>query len=207
LRSKKDLEIYGLLEAQANLATRSAKKFLEMANDFQNLATYAEQLDELEHEGDELTHDLQNRIAATFITPLDKEDLKELSSALDDVADYIEAAAARGQLYRLATVRAELIPLSELLVKVAVITEQAIGTLRHGFRKPQELKALLMEIHTIENQSDKVFRGALSNLFEEPGIDPLEVIKWKEMFDRIETAVDKCEHIAAIVGTILVKYA
>ena len=79
--------------------------------------------------------------------------------------------------------------------------------IRNGVRKPGNHRDLLREIHTVENESDRVFREALSNLFDEPGIDPLEVIKWKEMFDRIETAVDKCEHIAAIIGTILVKYA
>jgi len=207
LRSKKDLDIYRLLEEQAKLATHCAKKFLEMTHDFGNLTKYADELDDLEHTGDNLTHDLQNRIASTFITPLDKEDLKELSSALDDVVDYIEAAAARGVLYRLAAIRPELIPLSELLVQVAEITEQAVGMIRNGFRKPGDLRELLRDIHTVENESDRVFRQALSNLFDEPGIDPLEVIKWKEMFDRIETAVDKCEHIAAIIGTILVKYA
>lgn len=207
MKSKKDAAIYLLLESQANLATRSAEKFLEMANDFTRLDKYAKELEDLEHEGDELTHELQNKIAATFITPLDKEDLKELSQALDDVADYIEAAAARAQLYKLTEVRSELVTLSELLVQVTKLTEKAVATLRNGFSKPTDLKQTLTDIHTVENQSDKIFRMALSNLFDEPGIDALTVIKWKEMFDRIETAVDKCEGIAAIIGTILVKYA
>ncbi len=207
MKSKKDVAIYLLLESQANLATRSAEKFLEMANDFTQLDKYADELEDLEHEGDDLTHELQNKIAATFITPLDKEDLKELSQALDDVADYIEAAAARAQLYKLTAVRAELITLSELLVQITKLTEKAVATLRNGFSKTADLKQTLKDIHTVENQSDKIFRMALSNLFDEPGIDALTVIKWKEMFDRIETAVDKCEGIAAIIGTILVKYA
>ena len=207
LKTKKDVAIYTLLEQQANLATRSAEKFLEMTGDFNHLEKYARELEDLEHEGDNLTHELQNKIAATFITPLDKEDLKELSQALDDVADYVEAAAARAQLYKLKTIRQELVPLAETLVEVARLTEKAVGTLRHGFSKPSSLKALLTEIHTAENLSDKIFRTALSNLFDEPNIDALTVMKWKEMFDRIETAVDKCEHIAAIIGTIQVKYA
>jgi predicted phosphate transport protein (TIGR00153 family) len=207
LKSKKEVGIYILLESQANLATRSAEKFLELANDFSRLEHYAKALEDLEHEGDELTHDLQNKIASTFITPLDKEDLKELSQALDDVADYVEAAAARAHLYKLSDVRPDMVSLAKLLVQIAKLTEEAIKTLRHGFGKNSNLKQTLTDIHTVENESDKIFRTALGNLFDEPGIDPLKVIKWKEMFDRIETAVDKCEEIAAIVGTIMVKYA
>jgi predicted phosphate transport protein (TIGR00153 family) len=207
LKTQKDLSVYFLLEKQANLATRSAEKFLEMVDNFEEIDVYAEALSDLEHEGDNLTHELQNKIASTFITPLDKEDLKELSQALDDVADYIEAAAARAQLYKLKSVRKELKDLSLLLVEVTKLTEKAVHSLRKGFGRAHELRETLKEIHTVENASDKTFRTALGNLFDEPGIDALTVIKWKEMFDRIETAVDKCEDIAAIIGTILVKYA
>lgn len=207
LKSKKDSAIYELLEGQARLATRTAEKFQEMTADFGRVDVYAKELLDLEHEADGLTHELQNKIAATFITPLDKEDLKELSQALDDVTDYIEAAASRAQLYKLTEVRAEMTELAALLVDISRTTEKAVGTLRNGFNKPEPLKQMLREIHTAENESDKVFRTALGNLFEEPGIDALTVMKWKEMFDRIETAVDKCETIAAIIGTILVKYA
>lgn len=199
--------LYTMLAAQANVATRSAKAFLEMTQDFGNLSVHAARIMDLEHEGDNLTHELQNRIAATFITPLDKEDLKDLSQALDDVTDFIEAAAARAELYRMDGAREELEPLAKLLVQVTELTELAVQELQSGFGKSARLRELLKDIHTVENESDKQFRLALSNLFHEPGIDALTVIKWKELFDRIETAVDKCEDIAAIIGTILIKYA
>ncbi len=199
--------LYEMLEAQASVATKAAHQFLDAVRDHEHFAEHAARIMDLEHEGDNLTHDLQNRIAATFITPLDKEDLKDLSQALDDVTDFIEAAAARAELYRIGKPRPELETLAELLVKVAEVTEQAVGELRNGFGKSGKLRALLTEIHTIENESDRMFRLALSNLFHEKGIDALTVIKWKELFDRIETAVDKCEDIAAIIGTILIKYA
>ncbi len=207
LKNKKDANLYALLEAQARLDTKAAEQFLAMCHDFGNLGHHADILDKLEDDADDLTHELQNKIAAIFITPLDKEDLKELSSALDDVIDYIEAAAARAVLYRLEGPRAELIPLAELLVQVTKLTETAVCHLRNGFGKSDSLMQTLKDIHTVENESDRTFRTALKNLFDEPGIDALTVIKWKELFDRIETAVDKCEHIAAIIGTILVKYA
>lgn len=207
LKAKKDVAIYDLLERQAAVATRTAQAFLDMAKDFGNLAAHAEAMDKLEDEGDKLTHELQNRIATMFITPLDKEDLRELSSALDDVTDLIEAAGARACLYSLSGPRVELVPLAELQFKCAQLTESAVKELRNGFTKSGTLRQTLMDIHTVENESDRAFRTALKNLFDEPGAEPLNVIKWKELFDRIENAVDKCEHIAAIIGTIIDKYA
>jgi len=207
LRNKKESALYDLLEKQANVATRSAQAFLDMVDDFGNLHEHAKILDKLEHEGDHLTHDLQNRIATMFITPLDKEDLRELSQALDDVTDLIEAAAARAELYSLKGPRQDLRPAVELLFELTQLTESAVKELRGTFASSTTLRETLREIHTVENKSDKAFRKALKNLFEEPGIDALEVIKWKEMFDRVEHASDKCENIAAIIGTIVDKYA
>jgi predicted phosphate transport protein (TIGR00153 family) len=207
LKTRRDTAIYDLLDEQAKVATRTAEAFLAMVNDFGNLVHHVQILDKLENEGDRLTHELQARIASMFITPLDKEDLRELSSALDDVTDLIEAAGARADLYSLTGPRPELKPLVELLVEASKLTESAVGELRNGFTKSAKLRETLKEIHTVENESDQVFRGALRNLFEDPNIDALTVIKWKEMFDRMENAVDKCENIAAIIGTIIDKYA
>ncbi|MCO5297352.1 MAG: DUF47 family protein [Fimbriimonadaceae bacterium] len=207
MKMRKETVVYDLLEGQAKIAMRSADAFLAMVHDFGNLPHHAKVLDELEGEGDTLTHELQNRLATMFITPLDKEDLRELSQALDDVTDLIEAAAARAELYSLTGPREDLLPVVELLQHLTQLTDSAIRELRNGFSKSVSLRETLREIHTVENQSDKAFRKALKNLFDQPGIEALEVIKWKEMFDRIEQASDKCEHIAAIVGTIIDKYA
>lgn len=207
LKQRRDTAIYDLLEKQAHVAVKSAEAFVAMADDFGNLAKHAVILDTLESEGDDLTHELQNKIASVFITPLDKEDLRELSQALDDVTDLIEAAAARADLYSLSNARTDLKPAVQLLLQLTQLTESAVKELRNGFTKSRTLRNTLMEIHTVENHSDQAFRTALKNLFDEPGIDALTVIKWKEMFDRIEQASDKCEHIAAIIGTIIDKYS
>ena len=207
LKPRRDTSVYDLLESQARVAVRSAEAFVAMANDFGNLKHHAAILDELESEGDNMTHELQNKIATVFITPLDKEDLRELSQALDDVTDLIEAAAARADLYSLTGPRADLIPTVDLLLQLAKLTESAVKELRNGFTRSATLRSTLTEIHTVENHSDRAYRTALKNLFDEPGIDALTVIKWKEMFDRIENASDKCENIAAIIGTIIDKYS
>jgi uncharacterized protein len=207
LKTGRDPDFYTLLEAQAGVAVRAAKAFRVLVDDFANLEAHAASIDDLEHEGDDLTHQLQNKVAATFITPLDKEDLRDLSQKLDDITDSIEAVAARAELYKLKFAREDLAPLSDLLVKATEVTEDAVKMLRNGFRRAEGLKEKLKDIHTVENESDQVFRKALGSLFAEPGIEPLEVMKWKEVYDRIETAVDNCEDIAKIIGTVIVKYA
>jgi predicted phosphate transport protein (TIGR00153 family) len=206
LKLSKDVGFYRLLESQARVAVRAAQEFHALSQDFSDLEASATRMEEIEHEGDRLTHELQNKVTSTFITPIDKEDLRDLSQSLDDVTDYIEAAAARASLYRLDVPRPDLATLSELLVRATEVTADAVAELQHGFNR-ESIKEKLKEIHTLENASDTAFRSSLAALFAEPGIDPLYVIKWKEMYDRIETAVDKCEDIAKVLGTMLVKYS
>ncbi len=180
---------------------------MNLTADMVNVKAHARAMIDLEHEGDNLTHDLQNRVASTFITPLDKEDLRDLSQTLDDITDCIEAVAARAELYHITVARPDLPPMAATLVKTTEVVVQAVSMLRNGFSKAEPLKELLKEIHTLENESDRSFRKALQLLFEEPGADTLMIIKWKEIYDRVETAVDKCEDIAKIIGTVMVKYA
>lgn len=207
LKLTRDVSFYRLLEAQARVAVRAAQEFHSLSqDDFVNLAEHAARMEEIEHEGDRLTHELQNKVSATFITPIDKEDLRDLSQSLDDVIDFIEAAAARAHLYKLTCARPDLSNLTELLVKTTEVVAEVISELQHGFER-KSIEEKLQEIHTLENASDDAFRTSLSRLFEEPNVEALYVIKWKEMYDRIETAVDKCEDIAKTIGTMLVKYA
>ncbi len=205
LKLSKDVGFYRLLEAQARVAVRAAQEFHALSQNFTDLAGRAAVMEDIEHEGDQLTHELQNKVAATFITPIDKEDLRELSQALDDVTDFIEAAAARALLYNLKEPRPDLADISEILVRATEKTADAIAELQLGFQR-ETIKEKLKEIHTLENESDYAFRASLAKLFAEPEVDALYAIKWKEMYDRIETAVDKCEDIAKTLGTMLVKY-
>lgn len=178
-----------------------------MVDDFESMDEHVKKIDAIEHEADQMTHSLMDMMDSTFITPLDKEDLRDLSHALDDITDCIEAASARAQLYKLKTPREDLKPLAELLVKAAKSTWDAIGELKNGFRNIDSMREILIQIHLTENASDRAFRTALADLFEEPGADPLMVIKWKEIYDRVEVSVDKCEDVAKILGRVLTKYA
>jgi uncharacterized protein len=206
LRSTKDRAFFDLLERQAQVAVRAAEGFLAMVQDLPNHGAHAVTMEDIEHDGDELTHQLQNKIASTFITPLDQEDLSELSHTLDDVTDVIEAVAARMDLYGLSKARPDLLPMAQLLVQITKLTENAVQQLDH-LKTSKTLKETLKEMHTVENESDRQFRAGLKKLFEEEGIDALEVIKWKEVYDRVEAAVDRCEDVAKIIDNITVKNA
>jgi predicted phosphate transport protein (TIGR00153 family) len=202
----KDLAFYTLLESQADAAVECAREFLTLANDLGRCDEHVDRIMQIEKEADGLTHELMNRIDATFVTPLDKEDLRALSSGLDDITDAIEAATQRITIYRLTEARPDLAPLLANLVDITVATREIIGTLR-DMQNRGAMSPRLIRVHDIENESDKLYRKALTDLFNAPNPDPLNVIKWKEIYDRLEIAVDKCESVADTVESVVVKYA
>lgn len=203
-----DVEFFRLLESQAEVAQRAAKAFLAFSQNFTNLEAQAEDLKVLEHEGDELTRKLQSKILSTFMTPLDKEDLRALSNALDDVTDGIEAAAARAALYRLgSTPRRDLVEMAAILVRMCDLNAAAVGELRKNIHGSETFAQRVDEIHRLENEGDTLHRKALVELFDSEASNPLVVMKWKEVYDITEDAFDVAEHVAKVLGDILIKYA
>jgi uncharacterized protein Yka (UPF0111/DUF47 family) len=197
---------YRLLETKAQLSVDAAREFHALVGDFGNLTRYAARIKEIESEADHLTHELANLIDATFVTPLDKEDLHALSSELDDVTDCIEACTGRMTLYELKESRPDLGALVLLLLQITEATREAVKALRD---KPNrdEIQELFILIHQIENEHDARFRKALADLLNAPDADPINVIKWKSVYNRIERAVDKCEDVAHVIESVVVKYA
>lgn len=203
--SKKHL-FYELLEKQSHSAVNAAREFRALVDDFENLAAHAARIKEIETEADHITHELANLIDATFVTPLDKEDLHALSSELDDVTDRIEACTGRMVLYQFRQMRPDMALLVTLLLRITEATTDAVKTLRTCPCR-ENVQDIFIRIHQIENEHDTAFRKALANLLNAPDADPIKVIKWKEVYDRIESAVDKCEEVAHIIESVVVKYA
>jgi uncharacterized protein Yka (UPF0111/DUF47 family) len=202
----KDTTFQVLLEAQADAACRAAEEFRALAGDFAAATERTKRIEEIEREADKLTHVLANKVDATFVTPLDKEDLHGLSSALDDVTDAIEAAAGRIGMYRLDTTRSDLVPLADGLVAATAATRDAVAALR-SLKGRDALRDVLIRVHDAEDRGDGLYRGALADLFNTPGADPILVMKWKEVYDRIEQALDACEDVSNLVESVAVKYA
>lgn len=201
-----DPVFYDLLEAQAEAAHKAAQTFQALAQDMNQAARFAEAAKKVESEADSLTHDLVSKADAKFITPLDKGDLHGLSQALDNITDTIEAAIARVALYRLTQPRPDLAPMTERLVQIAQATREGVAYLRH-LKDLKGLSPILIRIHDLENQSDQAYRTALGTLLNDDKADPILVIMWKEVYDRIEIVADECENVADILESLVVKYA
>ncbi|MEP6756029.1 MAG: DUF47 family protein [Chthonomonadales bacterium] len=202
----KDLSFYLLLEQQAQKAVEAAAAFHALSKDFSTLDTAVVHIKQIETAADDLTHQLYNKVDSTFVTPLDKEDLYALSGRLDDITDTIEATAIRISIYRLKECRPDLESMVFKLVATVQATLEAIMCLKDMHNRTAMHNALV-RVHQLENESDESFRAALSELFSPEAPDPIYVMKWKEVYDRVEIAVDKCEDVANIVESVVVKYA
>jgi uncharacterized protein len=161
----------------------------------------ADEIKEVEHKCDSLTHEILQRLNRTFVTPLDREDIHALARSLDDVMDAIDASAAVVRLYKLTSVRFGARELAQIITA-------SVGQLRLALEAMARHKGLItyaIEINRLENEADRVHQQALSLLFEEER-DPIVVIKWKETLDFLENATDRCEDAANVLESVMVKY-
>jgi uncharacterized protein len=153
-----------------------------------------------EHEGDRITHDIIDRLNHTFVTPIDREDILALTSALDDIVDYTEEVADYLGLYKIEAPMDQAIKLAHVLLAASRQVAEAIPRLR-GFR---DISNYTVEINRLENEGDRITREAVASLFDN-GIDPMVVIRWKDIFERLEEAIDACEHVANTLEGIVIK--
>lgn len=162
-------------------------------------------VEELEHRGDDITHQIYSELGSTFITPFDREDIHALASKIDDILDYLRGAATRIALYRVSRITPEMERLSEMLEDSVSQLHRAIPLLRN-LRNVPAIRESLVRIHSIENEADDLFERAIAALFEEC-TDPILLIKTKEILVSLETATDQCEGAANVIESILVKNA
>jgi predicted phosphate transport protein (TIGR00153 family) len=200
------MTFFTLLEGQADAACKAAEEFYTLGRSFADAEACIQRLDQIEHDADQLTHQFMNKVDSTFVTPLDKEDLHALSTVLDNVTDDIEGAASRILLYHISEPHPDLEVMLGVLVRATQAMRRAVGGLR-DMRRRDQLQADLVAVHDLEHEVDALFRKAVSGLFSGPDPDPLYVMKWKEMFDRIEQAVNACENVADVLESIVIKYA
>ncbi len=160
-------------------------------------------ISDLEHVGDDITHEIFTELSTNFITPFDREDIHYLASSLDDIVDYIHGSAKRLQLYKIDDFTLEMQQLAEVIEKSAIEVHAAVSTLK-GMKDVVRLKEALVRINSLENQADDIFDGAIAQLFINEK-DAVKVIKIKEVLANMETATDKCEDVANVIETILIK--
>jgi uncharacterized protein len=197
-----DREFFNLFDEAGTNALRAAGLLSELLGSWPEDAGLAREILICEKEGDRLTHDIIRLINSSSVTPIDREDIYALASGLDDVVDYTEEVADFLSLYAIEAPMDKAQQLASVLLEACRNVAQALSKLR-GFR---ELNEHLIEIHRLENDGDRIEREALASLFDN-GTDPMVVIRWKDIFERLEHAIDACERVANIIETISVKHA
>jgi uncharacterized protein len=197
----KDREFFNLFDEAGTNILHSAQLLVRLMKQWPDAGGLGREILICEQEGDRITHDIIHRLNSTSVTPIDREDIHSLASALDDIVDYTEEAADFMGLYHIEAPMEQAQQLAGVLEDACRNIAQALNRLR-GFR---ELNHYFVEVNRLENEGDRITREALASLFR-GGIDPMVVIKWKDIFERLEQAIDACEHVANILEGIVVKH-
>ena len=197
-------QFFDLFEQHAARSREAAELLGKVLHDGVDPEEQAARVKAVEHQGDEITHTVIERLHQTFITPIDRGDIHELISRMDDVLDLIEASAERIALYGIRTMEPEARELADVLEKAVEEMGAAVGTLRDLKDRPR-LLAHCTEINRLENVGDQLLRRAVARLFRESP-DPIHVIKWKEIYDYLENAIDRCEDVANVIEGVALEY-
>jgi len=200
----KDTNFYDLFERSAGKVREGADLLAELVKDFTNVPLKAKRIKDVEHEADLITHETIEKLNKTFVTPLDREDIHGLISSLDNILDHVEAAADKFSLYRIPEVQPDAALLADVLVHSVKEVQTTIGKLRN-LKDADIILKHCIEINRLENEGDFVSRSAIAKLFENHANDPLNVIKWKEVYESIENAIDSCEDVANVIEGVTLK--
>jgi len=191
---------FDMFNVSVDVVLKGVTLFNDMMVNYTDAEEKAKKIKEVELEGDQNTHRLVEALNRSFVTPIDRDDIYQLNSGLDDILDYAEALASRMTLFKIKEPTPEMREFSDLLLKATEQIAQAVHSLRHL----DHLMSFCKEVKRLENLGDDLSRKAISDLFEN-GKDPIELIKLKELYGRLEGAMDKCEDVANIIETIVVK--
>jgi len=198
-------QFFDLFEQHAEQTREAAALLAAMVRDQVDPEKQAELVKAAEHAGDEITHAVIERLHQTFITPIDRGDIHELISRMDDVLDLVEASAERIWLYELRAMEPDARELTDVLEKAVVEMGAAVRGLRDLRDRPR-LLAHCTEINRLENVGDQLLRRAMARLFRESR-DPIHVVKWKEIYDYLENAIDRCEDVANVIEGVALEYS
>ena len=198
-------KFYDLFEAGAANVVETAKVLNELMHNWEDVEKKVGVIADLEHKGDDITHTIIANLHTTFFTPLDREDITLLSEALDDVVDFIKKAADDMRIYHVKRPTESAIELSDIILEGALELVKAVPCLRLR-RTMKNVQSSCIELHRLENEADRVERQALGALFDER-VDVYDVIKWREIYDHLETATDRCEDVANVLEGVALKHA
>ncbi|NJD63331.1 MAG: DUF47 domain-containing protein [Deltaproteobacteria bacterium] len=198
-----DQEFFVLFEKASQNILEGAERLKELLDNFDNVKERARDIEEIEHKGDTITHDVVKKLNTTFITPIEREDILALVSSLDDIIDLIHAAATRITLYKIVEPTPQAKELGFLILKSVRELNRGIS---HMGKKMDGVYEHCVEVNSLENEADRVCRDAIAYLFEHEK-DPITILKWKEIYETLETATDRCEDAANVLEGVALKNA
>jgi uncharacterized protein len=198
--SSRDREFFDLFEEAARNVVRGADLLDQMLAHFPDRADLARDIVICEQEGDRIAHDIHHKLNSTFVTPIDREDILELTSDLDDIIDLIDEVADYLGLYKIEAPMEQSQRMAHILLQATRQIEEAMPRLRSF----SDMSHFTVEVNRLENDGDRTSRHAIASLFDN-GIDPMVVIRWKDIFERLEEAIDACEHVANTLEGIVIK--
>ena len=195
-------KFFDMFEAAGDNIKRGSELLVQMMENYDDPKNQARAIKQIEHDGDTITHNIIQKLNQTFITPIDREDIYSLTSALDDVLDLIEEVSDRLVMYQVESP-------TETAKELARIIHQSTTEIVKGLvllRKPGDVRPVCIEINRLENEADRVSRAAVAKLFHEEQ-NPIIILKWKEIYEHLEEATDRCEDVANSLESITLKYA
>jgi uncharacterized protein len=198
----RDEHFFGSFDKLAAHITTSSKLLAELFDDPPRSSEYVRAIKVVEHEADQLTHAVNERLDKTFITPFDREDIHELVSRLDDVVDLVDGASRQYEMLRITDVKPEAHELARVLVAAAAHIQTAV----QAIKKPKAVSIEVDEIKRLEEEADGIYHAAVGRLFS-GNPDPMDVMRWKEMFDTLERTIDHCMRVAQVLQSISLKNA
>ena len=200
----KEEKFFKLFKNMTENIIEGSRLLKDMLDNFEDPNESQRRIKDVEHKGDSITHEILQKLNKTFITPLDREDIYALASALDDILDLIDASAARLIMYNIDSITPEAKSLGFIILQSCQAVDKAVALL--GSKTNDQIFAACVDINALENEADRVSREAISRLFDEER-DPIQLIKWKEIYETLERATDKCEDAANILESVVVKNA
>ena len=205
LRAPREMKFYDFFEQSASNLVVAAELLADLFNNYEDVEAKVSRMEDLEHQGDSITHQIMQHLHRTFVTPIDREDIARLANSLDDVMDFIEGAARTAFLYHIAQPTERARKLASIIVTVTKELNEVIPLLRNHKHFKQILEKCV-EINTLENEADDVHHAALAELFDNT-MDIYEIIKWREIYELLESATDRAEDVANVLEGIVLKHA
>ncbi|MBL0385595.1 DUF47 domain-containing protein [Tumebacillus sp. ITR2] len=201
---KKNEEFFDMLNLSASNVHQGAASFLKMLQDFTDVEQKFDYIQEIEHKGDAITREVIEKINKTTMTPIDREDISAIAFTLDEILDRITAVADRCLLYRIGTPTPQLVALAKLSTEATSELVKMIEALRH--LKYNAIKEPIMRVKQLEKEADKIYRHSVAELLNDESRNPIEILKWKEIYEKMEDGLDFCEDVSNLVEGVIIKH-